>query len=457
MAGTGELSVLSRLRLAHGQQEKGTTFGSHMAIHIALGLLFLGEGKYTLGSSNAAVAALVCAFFPRFSHEPSDNKAYPQACRHLWVLAVEPRCFVAQDVESGESVYLPIKVKIREDEVVRSISLISPTLLPPVDLLLAVKVDSPRYWPIYLDLGGNPLDRKMLSQNETIYVKRKSGFLSYDADPKGNRSIFVQAGLVGLSPDLGPMAIGPSSGDTDPTAIISGAANLGMLDGLIPSLTSNPLLISFFRRLCSDLASSKPTPAMQHFCSSILLECLVSDQPQILPLYLYARQLLFASDTTPFLSLALRNIDLAQTHISRFARSPTQPSKSVLRSSLLQEVSRSLEQFVRSPSFSSTTPDLLKRYLSSGNFDLFTAAQVHQLGLYLTFNRVPSGPILGVLGELIGQAHRELQARGEGGHSRGEIEATKGALKLVLMSTVKAISGGGSEWKEESVDEVLDI
>lgn len=40
MAGTGEVNVLRRLRVAHGLFSEGVTYGSHLASHMALGLLF---------------------------------------------------------------------------------------------------------------------------------------------------------------------------------------------------------------------------------------------------------------------------------------------------------------------------------------------------------------------------------------------------------------------------------
>jgi anaphase-promoting complex subunit 1 len=52
--------------------------GGHMAIHMAMGLLFLGGGMYTLSNSSEAVAALLCAFFPTFPCNMADNKLHSQ-------------------------------------------------------------------------------------------------------------------------------------------------------------------------------------------------------------------------------------------------------------------------------------------------------------------------------------------------------------------------------------------
>ena len=120
MSGTGELGVLRRLRISHGQEGAGVTYGTHMAMHMACGILFLGRGHYTLGNSNLAIAAMAISFFPRFSSSPSDNTAYMQAFRHLWALAVEPRCLIAKDVNTRETIYLPVKVRLNEGRRVSS-------------------------------------------------------------------------------------------------------------------------------------------------------------------------------------------------------------------------------------------------------------------------------------------------------------------------------------------------
>jgi anaphase-promoting complex subunit 1 len=41
---------------------------------MALGLLFLGGGQYTLSTSAHSVAALLCAFFPKFPTHSNDNR-----------------------------------------------------------------------------------------------------------------------------------------------------------------------------------------------------------------------------------------------------------------------------------------------------------------------------------------------------------------------------------------------
>ena len=83
MAGTGDLTVLRELRELRTKGSK-TTYGHHMSLHIAVGLLFLGGGKFSLNAqSNEAIAALVVSFFPVYPLHTKDGRYHLQAFRHL--------------------------------------------------------------------------------------------------------------------------------------------------------------------------------------------------------------------------------------------------------------------------------------------------------------------------------------------------------------------------------------
>ena len=66
-------------------------YGYNQAILMALGILFLGNGRYTLSRSDKAIAGLLCAVYPVFPETPQDNKYYLQAMRHFYVFALETR------------------------------------------------------------------------------------------------------------------------------------------------------------------------------------------------------------------------------------------------------------------------------------------------------------------------------------------------------------------------------
>jgi anaphase-promoting complex subunit 1 len=82
-AGRGDIPLFRRLRSLHGRVDPDTPYGSHMAAHMAIGMLFLGGGSHSLGTSDLAVASLLCAFYPIFPTTVLDNKCHLQAFRHL--------------------------------------------------------------------------------------------------------------------------------------------------------------------------------------------------------------------------------------------------------------------------------------------------------------------------------------------------------------------------------------
>ncbi|TIB13013.1 hypothetical protein E3P89_01390 [Wallemia ichthyophaga] len=264
MAGTGELGILKRLRIAHGQfgASSGRNFGSQMATHMALGLLFLGGGEYTLTNSNEAVGFLLCALYPKWPMTPADQSNHPFAYRHLWVKAVQKRCFIPRDVKTNEAVYVPIKIKAVDelDKMPKSMRMIAPTLVPKYSRLLSLKIDSPRYWPLVIDFNDeNSL--KNLKTSQTFYVKKKAGYLSYAADPRNLKSTASRnkAGLdlvANLRTDLTP--------------------DQGLLRSENYEEVGNSLELS---GSLSSLASFARSGGSCNFIDAVLLDALSNDKP----------------------------------------------------------------------------------------------------------------------------------------------------------------------------------
>ena len=89
-------------------QWKQSSYGAQMALHMAIGLLFLGGGSHSLVRSREGIAALLCSLPPPFPVDCLHNRYQLQALRHLYVLATEARCLKTCDGESG----LPCKVRL---------------------------------------------------------------------------------------------------------------------------------------------------------------------------------------------------------------------------------------------------------------------------------------------------------------------------------------------------------
>lgn len=193
-AGTGNIHILRMIRMTRsriGTQNTQVTYGSHMAIHMALGFLFLGAGRYTISRRPEAIAALICALFPKFPTHSNDNRYHLQAFRHLYVLAVEPRLFLPRDIDSGKLVVCKLSyIEFTEKNFTVTMA---PSMLPELETLKAVYINDPNYWPVTFERGRN-WDQltAMLQGNGCIDIVQRAGCLSHLDDPNRLKSLLVQ-------------------------------------------------------------------------------------------------------------------------------------------------------------------------------------------------------------------------------------------------------------------------
>lgn len=173
MAGTGDLETFRYLRALHGRVDPETSYGSHMAAHLAIGALFLGGGTYTFGTSNFAIASLICAFYPLFPSDVTDNRVHLQAFRHLWVFAAEPRCLVVQNIDTARPISMKLKVLLRNGS---ELSMTAPCLLPELDTVARISTHNPAYWQVTLDFAGNPKHLAAFRRHQTVQVRRSQAY-----------------------------------------------------------------------------------------------------------------------------------------------------------------------------------------------------------------------------------------------------------------------------------------
>ncbi|KAK8855444.1 20s cyclosome subunit (apc1) [Apiospora arundinis] len=173
MAGTCDIKVLRILRSLHSRNDPETTFGSHMAIHMAMGVLSLGCGTQTFSNSNLAIASLLVAFYPVFPDQVQDNKSHLQAFRHFWVLATDPRCLVTKDVATDTPVGIPIRIRFKDERL--DVARTTPCLLPPLDDIASVSTSSPEYWNMDLDFTGDKGKelKEKFAQNQVLHLRRR--------------------------------------------------------------------------------------------------------------------------------------------------------------------------------------------------------------------------------------------------------------------------------------------
>ncbi|GAA93952.1 uncharacterized protein L969DRAFT_101156 [Mixia osmundae IAM 14324] len=277
MAGSGELNVLRRLRLLYGRLSKADSMSGHLATSMSLGMLFLGGGRHTLGTSPLATASLLVAFYPIYSRQ-FNNCANLQAARHLWALATEPRLLVARDSASGQSVFLPLRAKaVRSAGQNRAPqqTLTIPALMPSFELIGEIKVDSPRYWPTSFKPLTDPRAARMLLTTGALVVKRRMGHLDYAQDHRGTRSIFAksQAEATGIIADQGnaTRCLGPSVDGLKEFALSFGTYREG---------------VGCVRYLCTSEADLPGMPSsLEAFLASSLMDAMTHDAPNTVALH----------------------------------------------------------------------------------------------------------------------------------------------------------------------------
>lgn len=193
MAGTGDLDVFRYLRRMHGRTDADTPYGSHVAAHLAIGVLFLAGGTYTFRTSDLAIASLIIAFYPLFPADVSDNRVHLQAFRHLWVLAAEARCIVVEDIDTQRPIHMPIKVVLRDGEVKQ---MRAPCLLPELHTIATVQTDDPTYWRVTLDFAGNPTHLAAFKRDQKISVRRCPASEAHDSTFAAALAAFTDMSLA---------------------------------------------------------------------------------------------------------------------------------------------------------------------------------------------------------------------------------------------------------------------
>ena len=196
MAGSGDLEVMRicrYLRSRVGPSYSHVTYGSQMAINMALSLLFMGGGRYTLKTDSLSVALMLCAFYPAFPVDSNDNRFHLQAFRHLYVLASEPRLLLSKDVDTSEFCYVPVEITIKANEHHDEFKYnqMAPCVLPELNKIERLKILGPRYYPISFkqSLHFNELKNILLSE---LLVKQKNGYFSYSDDPKDEKAFNIR-------------------------------------------------------------------------------------------------------------------------------------------------------------------------------------------------------------------------------------------------------------------------
>jgi anaphase-promoting complex subunit 1 len=243
LAGTGDLKALKLFKILRWRCDGDINYGSHTVYGMAIGLLFLGGGTCTLGREPEDIAALVTAFFPRYPTTTSDNQYHLQALRHLYALAVKRKQLSAIDVDTGESVSVPVEVRGSSTLKVQRLTL--PCLLMNSDSPLEeLRVVSDKYYPVTLNLES-------IAPSYTFFVKKRTAKLHHFPYSSGQR-------MEKMAP-------------------------------LVRSLTENPFLLAYSKYFChneNDNGSRQAANPAGWDDSRVLLESLSAEEALFLYLTL---------------------------------------------------------------------------------------------------------------------------------------------------------------------------
>ena len=457
MAGTGEINCLRRLRYSYGMYNQAIRYGTHVAIHVSLGLLFLGGGRYTLGTSDAAIACMVTAFFPRFAQISSDNKTYLQALRHLWVLAVEPRCLIARDVDTKEVVYLPVKIKARDGKDVGTTQLISPTLIPDVDKVLSLRVDTPRYWPFYLDIANFPHHKESLLRSQTLFIKRRTAFLSYMEDPKGSRSLFVRSGS----------STGNAATLDFPHLTHMDSYKPNDLHHFISSFSNDVFFLAFADRFCRSDGETEKEQLFHAYCYAGLLDSILQDKSPTIQAHLTLYRYRTMSTKSRYFNLSLQDLRFAMDFYSkvydkRFSgHTENNPRPPLLRETTLAGCLHDIDKRLEVAWEENIAKNFLRRYaLGEGVPPQVRDSPEWQasraLSWYLQRYTVPVSTILALLRLLESESQtRSSETRTLQGSDMRLLE--EGIKEVLQTSGTQLTSTMGSGWSARSVNDIFTI
>ncbi|VDK66876.1 unnamed protein product [Onchocerca ochengi] len=160
MAGSGNLQVLRLCRLLRARvtlpeaYRDSTSHSLYVAANTTMGMLMLGRGRYALKTDDLSVAALVISFFPISPHALSDNRAYLQPLRLLWVIAAEERLLSSIDADSEELVELEVEITFKGSKIIYPdvLNLRTPCIIPELSLLSKIQVGGQEYEKQIFDL-----------------------------------------------------------------------------------------------------------------------------------------------------------------------------------------------------------------------------------------------------------------------------------------------------------------
>ncbi len=245
----------------------------------------------------------------------------------------------------------------------------APCLIPEFHLIKSITIASPRYWfqTLNLQKDASHMFTTLLKQ-KVIFVKRKTGFLSYNEDPKGFRSIL-------------------SRSFPKPNQFIERKQK--NKHEFIRSFSADPNVLAFAHHFCNDLnMDGDGQMELEVFSTTALYDCLTHEKPEILQTFLTIYHLLHHLPRLN--SNVIWNLRILWTFYGSFFAKLKDP---LLPLSLLEAVRTKIEMFFDNDlQLSTTFSGLLADYVQQGKLPkLFTSHHDESLfGCYLNLMDIPT-------------------------------------------------------------------
>ena len=347
--------------------------------------------------------------------------------------------------------------QVKDGNEVGTTQLIAPTLIPDIDRIQSIRVDTPRYWPFYLDIANMPHHKESLLRNQTLYVKRRTAFLSYTEDPKGSRSLFVRSGS--------------SAGDAAvldfpqlKTADYHPATDLHQF---ISSYSNDTFFLAFADRFGRDQGETEQERLFLAYCHAALLDSILQDKSRSIQTHLTLYRHRTMSTDSSYFGLAQQDLRFAAEFYSKiFSKSFSGRAENNARPPLLRESSlratlseldEKLAQLRQSPLFRPTLRDYAR---GAGVHDYDRGTEAYKvsrgLSIYLQRHSVPVSTLLVVLKALALSSHARC-LRAPPPHGTTDETVLDEAIKQVLHTTgMQMTSYIGSGWSMGSLEEILE-
>jgi len=392
VAGSGDVAVYRRFRSLHGVDNH--PYSVRTALHTAIGIIHVAAGRYSFGQSNLAIAAMAIAFFPRYPSTMDDNRSYLQAWRHLWALAIEPRCIATADVDTLKAVVMPMKTTLVApdgSQIAKTTN--SPYLVDSYEQIVSLASGSPRYISPVISVRKSHSQRDTLLKLQTVFVQRKSNALDYTEDPKGNRSIGILSNTL---------QVAHSDTQYSLTGADYRARELVDLNDVVTEFTNDPTYRGFLAVFVEGCGN--PKLSTKHFsfgdaAQTILLDSLLQNRSEILTTHL---NLILDLDLSGSVHgpLNMEVLEFASRYygstIAEQLRQINQQKStkvpSLFRRSILTSVLANLENTIRK-GCNHKEEEALWRAVTS----LESGIQTRNLGSKLTLHNVPTKAQLGLL------------------------------------------------------------